>query len=230
MRVLKIAIVEDEQIIAIDLKNYILGLGHLCVGIADCESDALDLIGRERPDLVLMDICIKGESDGIETAEKIMAYDPSIKVIFLTAHTDSYNIDRAILVDPLSYLSKPYNPQELEASIKIAQYKIANESVVKNVSESFWQIDPEFSYDLQSDTLYHYGEMIRLTKKERMLLSLLIRNKNQTVTLYTIENEIWPDKTFNANTVRTLIRRVRPKLKHRFIRTIPTEGYAFIVK
>jgi len=67
-----------------------------------------------------------------------------------------------------------------------------------------------------------------LTKKETNLLELFIENKNNIVDFYTIENTIWPEKDTNTNTIRTLVKRLRQKLKHKFITTVSSQGYRFI--
>lgn len=225
---MKILIVEDENIIAQDLNQYISTLGYKGVGLATNGDSALKLAQDNKPDIVLMDICIKGEKDGIETASDILKHDPSVKIIFLTAHTDSYHIDRAVKIDPVAYLAKPYNPKELEASLKIAKYQMIHQNISEDFSSNLLRIDEEFSYDEENDMLYQSEVLVHLTRKEREILSLLIQNRNKVVDIYTIENTIWPDKDANANTVRTLMRRLRPKLKHHFIKTLPSQGYVFI--
>ncbi|MBD3792371.1 MAG: response regulator [Campylobacterales bacterium] len=223
---MKILIVEDENISAMELEHYITSLGYHSAGIASNAKSAQDLVKKEKPDLVLMDICIKGENDGIETASMITESNPLIKIIFLTAYTDNYNIDRAVKIDPVAYLSKPYNRQELIASIKIAQYKINNKHVIYSpVDITLLKLDEEFSYDEEHNTLYYFDTIVNLTKKETDLLSLFIHHKNKIVDHYTIENTLWPTKEANSNTIRTLVRRLRPKLKYRFIKTIPSQGY-----
>lgn len=222
---MKILIVEDENIIALELESYIVSLGHESIGTASSAQGAFGIIEKTKPDLVLMDICIKGEIDGIQTASQIAQYDPSVKFIFLTAHTNSYNIDRAIVIDPISYLAKPYNLKELEASIKIAQYKIDRNVPTLRAVNSLLQLDHEFSYDQDTHTLYYLSTVVNLTKKESDLLALLMQYRQKIVDHYTIENNLWPDKEANSNTLRTLVKRLRPKLKYRFIRTFSGQGY-----
>jgi DNA-binding response OmpR family regulator len=71
--------------------------------------------------------------------------------------------------------------------------------------------------------------MINLTKKESILLELFIAHKNNLLDFYTIENSIWPDKETNTNTLRTLVKRLRQKLKHKFIETVSSRGYTFMI-
>lgn len=229
MKDIGILIVEDESIVAMELQNYIEKLDYTVVDICSSGNNALEVIAKQKIDIVLMDICIKGDMDGIETAMQIKQGHPHIEVIFLTAHLDDYNVDRAVEVDPTAYLSKPFNREELRVSLKIAMHKIDKESQIDQSLTHHIKLDDEFSYDPSTITLYYCSEMIHLTKKESDLLEIFIKNKNHIVDAYTIENAIWPDRETSSNTLRTLIKRLRQKLKHKFIETVPLRGYRFVM-
>jgi DNA-binding response OmpR family regulator len=226
----RVLIVEDEGIVAMELENYVRGLGYGVVAVCSNAEDAWAVSIAQSIDIVLMDICIKGDTDGVKTAEEIRRIDPRTQVIFLTAHMDDYNVDRAIRLDPVAYLSKPFNREELRVCLKIAQGKRRQSRKVKwNDEVERLVLDEEFSYDQRGAQLYYCDERLHLTKKENDLLSLMIQSKNSIVDLYMIENHIWPEKNANTNTIRTLMKRVREKLKYRFIETIPSLGYRFVV-
>ncbi|SFV90847.1 Two-component hybrid sensor and regulator [hydrothermal vent metagenome] len=226
MKQLNILIVEDESIVAMELNIYLTSLGYHVSGMcADAES-AFEILSQTPVDLVLMDICIKGNIDGVDAAAHIKQLQPLIQVIYLTAHLDNYNIDRAVETDPVAYLSKPFNRDELKVFLKIAQRRRSLHH--GNPPETDHIIlDDEFTYAPQHNTLYCCSEPIPLTKKEYALLVLFIRNRNILLDLYTIEEHIWPEKETSANTIRTLVKRLRQKLKHKFIQTIPSRGYMF---
>ncbi len=229
MKEINILIVEDESIVAMEMESYLKKLGYTVVAICSNAKDTFDIIAEERIHIILMDICIKGDKDGIETATIIKKSHPQIEVIFLTAHLDDYNVDRAIEINPTAYLSKPFNREELRIFLKIALRKIHNESTLSKEKDHHIILDNEYSYDLLNHTLHYCLETIHLTKKESDLLELLILDKNNLVDFYTIENTIWPDKTTNTNTIRTLVKRVRQKLKHKFIKTVSSRGYRLMV-
>jgi DNA-binding winged helix-turn-helix (wHTH) protein len=86
-------------------------------------------------------------------------------------------------------------------------------------------LDAEFSYDTKNSQLIFCSEYIHLTKREIQLLNLLIESKNSIVSIYEMENEIWPEKIANENTRRALVSRLRSKMKYKFIETIPSIGY-----
>jgi len=231
MKKMNILIVEDESIVALEIESYLIKLGHNVVDICSNGKDALNAAKTKKIELVMMDICLKGEMDGIETAALIKQHAPNISIIFLTAHMEDYNIDRAIAVDPVAYLSKPFNREELKAFVKIAEHKITdNTPKEKHIDGKVLSLDEEFTYHFDTETIYFYNQPLHLTKKESQLFKLLLYHRNSTVDLYTIENEIWPDKETSNNTVRTLVRRLREKLKHKFIKTLSTQGYTLEIR
>ncbi len=229
MKEINILIVEDESIVAMEIESYIKKLGYTVVDICSNAKDAFTIISDKKIDIILMDICIKGELDGVETAAHIKRSHPHIEIIFLTAHLDDYNVDRAIEINPTAYLSKPFNREELRVFLKIALRKIHNESTLYKDHNHHIILDDEYVYDLSNHTLYCCLEIIHLTKKESDLLELFIEDRNNVVDFYTIENTIWPDKDTNHNTIRTLVKRLRQKLKHKFIETVSSRGYRLAI-
>ena len=225
MENLNVLIVEDESIVAMEIESYLQHIGCRITGICASAHEMFDILELHQTDVILMDIFIEGEMDGIEASIIVKQQHPDIQIVFLSANTETYNIERAISIDPVSYLSKPFNRHELLAAMKIAKNRI--EKKVSNLpqSEQYIVMDHEFVYRYDDHSLYCCSEMIHLTKRETQLLTFMINNRNKVITPYMIENEIWPDKETNLNTIRTLIRRLREKLKHKFIETISTRGY-----
>jgi len=131
-----VLIVEDEAIVALDLSNQIQDLGHKVVGIADNADAAVRLATQHRPDVVLMDVVIKGDRDGIEAARPIQN-ELGIPVIFLTAFSDTQTVDRATQVGPFGYLNKPFQIRELRAAIQLAVYKGQMEAGLRESEQWF---------------------------------------------------------------------------------------------
>jgi len=229
MKEINILIVEDESIVAMELESYMEKQGYTVLDTCSNAKDAFKIILEKNIDLILMDIRIKGDLDGVEAAVEIKKSHPKTEIIFLTAHLDDYNVNRAIKIDPVAYLSKPFNREELRVFLKIAQRKIKKDTFEEIIDQHSMILDREFSYDPDNDTLYCCQEIIALTKKENELLELLLKNKNNVVDFYSIENTIWPDKETNTNTIRTLVKRLRQKLKHKFIETVSSRGYKLII-
>lgn len=117
-----IFIVEDEAIVANDIKETLKSLGYTVPGIAKSGELALEKVKELMPDLVLMDIHLAGQMDGVETAGKIHALY-GIPVIYLTAYADKALLDRAKVTEPYGYIIKPYDERELHSVIEMALYK-----------------------------------------------------------------------------------------------------------
>jgi PAS domain S-box-containing protein len=117
-----ILIVEDEGVVALSIKAALTKMGYTVVGIAVSGNEAIAIATEKKPDVILMDIHIKGDIDGIQTTEKLNAV-MDVPVIFLTAYADDETVSRAIRTGSHSYLVKPYNPRELYSNIEFAIYK-----------------------------------------------------------------------------------------------------------
>jgi DNA-binding NarL/FixJ family response regulator len=111
-RRLRILIVEDEILIAIDMRGLLEGSGHIVVGIADSADHAITTALRERPDVVLMDIALTGPRDGIDAALELRER-LDIPSLFITAHSDLAMRHRAEAARPLGFLSKPLDDDML---------------------------------------------------------------------------------------------------------------------
>jgi CheY-like chemotaxis protein len=115
----KILIVEDEVLIAMDLRRRLENLGYDVPAIAASADMALELAGCHTPDLILMDIRLQGGSDGIKTAAEVRRR-LHIPVIFLTSHADAKTLERAKLSVPFGYIVKPFIFVNFRAVIEIA--------------------------------------------------------------------------------------------------------------
>jgi DNA-binding LytR/AlgR family response regulator len=120
----KILIVEDESIVALDLSMRLQKEGYEVIGIAPGSEEAVALFTEQKPDLVLMDINIKGSKDGIETARELKKIQ-EVPLIFLTAFSQTEYVNRAKAVNPSAYLVKPFNNDSLHTSIQIAIHNFA---------------------------------------------------------------------------------------------------------
>lgn len=118
----KIMIVEDEWITADDIRMSLQSLGYTVTSISSSGEEAIQKAGEERPDLVLMDIMLKGEMDGIEAARQIRSIY-NIPIIYLTAYTDEKILERASITEPFGYIVKPFINEDLKIAIEIALYK-----------------------------------------------------------------------------------------------------------
>lgn len=118
----KILIVEDEGIVAIDIQNILDRLGYTISGTTFTGKDAIKNAKNARPDLVLMDIGLKGNIDGIEAA-KIIKDRYQIPVVYLTGFADTKTLQKANETNPLGFILKPITEKELQTTIKKALIK-----------------------------------------------------------------------------------------------------------
>lgn len=119
---IKIQIVEDERILAKDIERQLSNMGYKIVSIASTGQRAMDEASKYHPDLILMDIKIRGPMDGIETAKRV--HDTlGIPVVYITAFSDEKTLKRAKITEPFGYLVKPFESRELHAVIEMAMYK-----------------------------------------------------------------------------------------------------------
>ena len=125
-----ILIVEDERIVAKDIQVSLEDLGYQVLGIASSGKEAIDKAAQVRPDIVLMDINLKGDMDGIDTAKYIKSsFD--ILIIYLTAYADDNTLERAKETEPIGYILKPFKTRELHATIQLAVVKHQAEDKLK---------------------------------------------------------------------------------------------------
>lgn len=124
MEKVSILIVEDEAIVAMDLEQKLKVMGFEIIGRAMSGKQAMEVFKEKKPDLVLMDINLRGELDGIETVTQ-MAEIHSTPIIYLTAQADEATFLRAKKTLPAAYLTKPFNERNLQLSIELAIHNFA---------------------------------------------------------------------------------------------------------
>ncbi|MCC7332696.1 MAG: response regulator [Flavobacteriales bacterium] len=124
-----ILVVEDESIVSKDIQQSLKKMGYNIVGAASTGEKALEIANETKPDLVLMDIMLKGDMSGIDTAEKIKE-SLKIPVIYLTAYADENTLSKAKVTEPYGYIIKPFKEIDLHTSIEMALYKHSKEQEV----------------------------------------------------------------------------------------------------
>jgi len=129
MSKINVLVVEDESIVSKDIQHSLKKLGYNILGASATGEKAIELASSERPDVVLMDIMLKGEMNGIEAADRIKK-DLSIPIIFLTAYADELTLSKAKLTQPYGYILKPFKEIDLHTTIEMAIYKHTKEQEV----------------------------------------------------------------------------------------------------
>jgi diguanylate cyclase (GGDEF)-like protein len=122
VRPLSILLVEDEGIVAQDMQEALSRIGYHIAGIASEGRQAVAMADMLAPDIVVMDVSLRGEVDGIQAA-RLMQQRTQMPIIFLTGHSDQETLQRAVTIGPMGYLIKPFQEAELHAAIEVAMHK-----------------------------------------------------------------------------------------------------------
>ncbi len=158
----RILVVEDEVIVAMDIQSRLRSLGYMVADHVGTGEEAVRKAGETRPDLVLMDIRLAGEMDGIQAAEKIHA-EFDIPVVYLTAYADEETIQRAKVTEPFGYILKPLQERELHAAIELALFKHQAEQELREVNrhleEALAELKRTQQQAIQQERLRALGQM-----------------------------------------------------------------------
>ena len=157
---IKILVVEDEMLIAANISLQLSKLGYDVSGIVPKGEDALKSIKENQPDIVLLDINLKGNLDGIETAQ-IMQKDYNIPIIYLTANADDDHFNRAKATNPYAFISKPFKKLDLQHAIELTVGRIMTNKSSKNNNS----IDASY---VLTDRIFvrHHEKMLKIIIKD----------------------------------------------------------------
>ena len=120
----RVLIVEDETLIAEELRERLSRFGYSVIAAVDTADEGIAIATRERPDLVLMDIRLKGEKDGVQAAQEIRQ-QVDVPIVYVTAYSDRLTVDRASQTEHDAYLLKPFHRRELKSTIEVAMQRHA---------------------------------------------------------------------------------------------------------
>ncbi len=162
----KILIVEDQVVIALNLEQVLNQLGYKVIGITHTGEDSIEFVKKESPDVVLMDIMLAGEIDGISAAE-IIRKNFEVPIIYLTAHTDDNSLGRANKTGPYGYIVKPIDERDLYTSIEIALHRFEMDKELKRSELKYrtlseQSLDPIFIADEEAKIIDVNSAMLEL--------------------------------------------------------------------
>ncbi|MFH1570027.1 MAG: response regulator [Gemmatimonadota bacterium] len=144
-----ILVVEDEPIVALDLQQRLQKMGYHVPAVARLGEDVVDLAAGVKPDLVLMDISLGGNMDGVEVAEHLRVHC-RIPVVYLTAYSHDAILERAKATEPYGYLLKPFEERELQTTIEIALYKHQAEEALRRANDDLERRVAERTEELEA--------------------------------------------------------------------------------
>ncbi len=165
MKNTEILIVEDDMIIASDISVHLSRSGYEIMGIATRGEDAIEQIKRHQPDIILMDVNLKGDLNGIETTLQVQEFFPNIIIIFLTANSDEATYNEAKKTKPHAFISKPFKKINLERAIELALLNQQNQQVANLPSNT----NSELTALKESGESYILSDRIFVRNKEKMI-------------------------------------------------------------
>lgn len=241
----KILIVEDDEVTSMHLKMALQKLNYEVVSIAYDTFQARNKIKIYEPELILLDISLEEETDGISLASYIKDKH-NIPFIYLTSHSEDQILHEAKVTKPYGYIIKPFNPKSLHSNIQMAIYKFEEELKLKkemskledkkdslekliyNKKVSDKPLVPfadDYHLDISTCETFYKNAKIKLTKKENAFIRILVSQLGQVVSFEQAMNYVWEEEGATENSIRTLVWRLRKKLPTEIIKNASGIGY-----
>lgn len=220
---MNVLIIEDDTLIAMDLSMFLEDNEFNVVDMVTNYKDAIEVVQNNHIDLILSDIQIESENDGIDAVGAIQAiYD--VPAIFITSFSDDTTLVKASGVNMLGYIVKPYRQKDLLSLLKIAQTRIED-----NQDDEVITINEEYSYVVKRKELKTDDSVVELTTREKLLFDLLFFSRNSFVSYEQVENVVWYGEIVSDNSRRQLMSRLKKKLPGLEFETIKNSGYKLSV-
>jgi len=221
----RILIVEDNAMSALEIQDILKKMGNNDIYIASNYARSIELYKSKKPNMLLLDIDLQDEKDGINIAKQIRKTD-DIPIIYLTADTDEETIKRASLTKPSNYLNKPFSQESLKTAITLAWSMYHHHTLS---ACEFSHLSSYHSYDYCTENLYECDTPIHLSPNEKNLIKIFCQSKKQLLDTASLSNLIWMGETPDSdNALRTLIYRLHHKLKYKLLEYVPPIGYRVI--
>jgi len=215
---LNVLIIEDESIVSLHIKKIVLMAKHYVINVVKNANDALEVAKTSNIDLIISDININGNIDGIECC-KILQKKYDIPIIFITAYRDIDTLNKASDIDFIGYLVKPFREDELETMLNLTVIKYTK------VSTKIHKISQDYTFNYKENKLFYKNTPIDLTKKESKFLRTLLNAKGNVVSHDIIDDYVWESEPVYDSTRRALVHRFKQKLPNFPLELIKGKGY-----
>jgi len=197
----KILVVEDEMIIGAKISMLLTNLGYEVSGLLSRGEDVLPHVAVNNPDIILLDIHLKGSLDGIETA-KLLSINGNIPIIYLTANSDEATFNRAKTTKPAAFISKPFKQLDLQRAIELTISRMDKDQILSD----FVNLKPEEHPSFLNDRMFvrHKDRMVKILYEEVLYIeaernySRIITRKSEyllSITLKIVEDKL-PSSVF----------------------------------
>lgn len=241
----KVLIIEDDEVTALALQMSLERFDYKVFSLVNEESSVQNKIKMYNPDIILIDIGLTKEEEGIEIATFIR--DKMLcPFIFLTAHSESDILSKAKKTEPFGYIVKPFDPVNLHTTIQMALYRFQAEQkrlasvdalktdkehlekllYAKKISnQPYVEFGEGYRHDICLGETFYRDQKIKLTKKENAFIHLLIAQLGSVVDFAQATHYVWGEEGASDNSVRTLVWRLRNKLPTDVIKNASGIGY-----
>lgn len=214
-------VVEDDLQLNNIITRYFTLKNDIVVSIYDGE-EAIEIIDNNNFDFYIIDINLPN-INGLEIVKYVRQKDHHTPIVMITASLELENFKTAYLNGCNEYIKKPFFLEELK--IRMDKLLTKKEEITKIII-----ISPSVSYDLELEELKVDGEIKKLRKKQKRLLTLLLNNMNKTVSIPIIENYVWENEIKERYPLRQLVNDLRREFNEKFIYTDVGIGYKFKIK
>lgn len=221
---MKILLLEDEFMLARSIRTYLLARGYL-VDHFDNGAEVLEIIEKQSHDFYILDINTP-LIGGIECLQTIAKKYPNIPKIIISAYHDVEYISEAFSSGCNDYLKKPFNLKELE--IRIHHLTTQLQSIPEKTYDPIIRLSKRYTFDKESNYLFYEGEIQMFTPRELSLITMFVSNLGQIMTDESIRSFVWDGEEAEASTIRSLVNRVRNKLKEHLIENV--RGFGYVMK
>ncbi len=221
---MKILLLEDEFLLSRAIRTFLLSSGHI-VDYYDNGLDVLEVIQEKQHDFYILDINTPLVG-GLQCLEVISVKYPKIPKIIISAYNDIDHISSAFNFGCDDYLKKPFNLKELE--IRMTHLTSYQEKDIEEKKNPIIQLSEHYKYDNEKNFLYYDGIVQKFTKREHSLILLFISNLGQIMTDESIQSFIWEGEDVESSTIRSLVNRVRIKLKENLLQNV--RGFGYLMK
>lgn len=212
----RILIVDDDENLLDALKQALSGyVSEIFTALNS--KNAIEIFTQKSPNLILTDINMPKIS-GLEMAKIIRQSDKNVPILFLTAYDSDENIFKAIDIKSVGVLKKPCEKRDLIMKISFIANSFQSDFASINLGNGF-------TFNAFSKELFNNGNSVSLTKKEREILHLFLKNQNRVVTFEMLENYVWYNESCTADTIRSFVYKLRKKLYAELILNAQGLGY-----
>ncbi len=229
----KVLLVEDEELARKTLAFYLNTIFDEVITACD-GSEALEIIKgsffkKENFDLIISDLNMPN-LNGMQMIDEILKFLPNQRFIIVSAHKNEEDLLKLINLRVSGYFVKPLNIDNMMEMLQKAKEEVLLDKEIKiNEPQKLLKLNNSYTYDLQTNKLYNNKIIVKLSKKEFEVLEILIKNIGTLISIDRFKQEIWNDIDINDSSFRTVMKRLKDKIKDDdFI--ISQKGYGYIIE